>query len=39
VAGDFSLISALQIVPVSLSGASTSGPPEPPPSVNIIIVK
>lgn len=39
VTGDFTLISALQIVPTSLSGTGTSGPPEPPPSVNVIIVK
>ncbi len=37
VAGDFTLISAVQIVPTSLSG--TSGPPSPPPGVSIINVK
>jgi hypothetical protein len=37
--GTFNDISALQIVPTSLSGTGTSNPPEPPPSVNVIIVK
>jgi hypothetical protein len=36
VTGDFALISALQIVPTSLSGTGTPAPPEPPTSLGII---
>jgi hypothetical protein len=39
VTGDFTHISALQIVPTSLSGTSTPTSSAPPPSVNIINVK
>jgi hypothetical protein len=39
VTGDFALISALQIVPTSLSGSAPPTPPAPPPTVGIINVK
>jgi Malectin domain len=37
VAGDFALISALKIVPLSLTGGGTPGPVAPPTGIQIII--
>lgn len=36
VAGDFALISALKIVPLSLTGGGTAGPPPPPSGIQVI---
>ena len=37
VTGDFTLISALQIVPTSLSSTGTPGPTQPPPSLGVVV--
>lgn len=39
ITGDFTLISALQIVPLSLSGDQNSGPPAPPFNLTVVGVK
>lgn len=37
IAGDFALVSALKIVPLSLTGGGTSGPPPPPTGMEVIV--
>ena len=37
VAGDFAIISALKILPLSLTGGGTTGPPVPPTGIQVII--